>query len=351
MENAILGIGNPLLDISAEVPQSLFEKYELKTGNAILAEEKHMPLYDEMAKNYEVSYIAGGANLNSMRAAQWMLQQPKVCTYIGCIGQDNYGTIMKAEACKDGVDAHFLEDSAAPTGTCACLIHEKERSLVANLGAANNYKQEHLQAPERLELINKAKLVCCTGFFLTVSVPSLLQLGKHCAENDKTFFMNISAPFLVDFFWEGKFDAVLPYVDVLFGNETEFAAIAKRFGCEGAPLDQVAQKVAAFEKVNTKRERVCIVTQGSQNTWEVTKDKAIAHPVPKLDASLIVDTNGAGDSFVGGFLSQYVQGAAIPRCIDAGHYAAQVTIQTSGTNFSGKKPEFKERPAAARRRG
>lgn len=43
--------------------------------------------------------------------------------------------------------------------------------------------------------------------------------------------MNLSAPFLLDFFWDNKFEKLLPYVDVLFGNESEAAALAKRLGC------------------------------------------------------------------------------------------------------------------------
>ena len=33
-----------------------------------------------------------------------------------------------------------MVDEAAPTGTCATCIMDGERSLVANLAAANNYK-------------------------------------------------------------------------------------------------------------------------------------------------------------------------------------------------------------------
>jgi len=52
--------------------------------------------------------------------------------------------------------------------------------------------------------------------------------------------MNLSAPFLLDFFWEGKFEKVLPYVDVLFGNESEAAALAKRLGSSVLPPISVA---------------------------------------------------------------------------------------------------------------
>jgi len=45
-------------------------RYGLKANDAILAEEKHMPLYEDLVKNYKVHYIAGGAAQNSIRGAQ-----------------------------------------------------------------------------------------------------------------------------------------------------------------------------------------------------------------------------------------------------------------------------------------
>lgn len=33
-----------------------------------------------------------------------------------------------------------MVDESTPTGTCGCCIMSKERTLVANLAAANNYK-------------------------------------------------------------------------------------------------------------------------------------------------------------------------------------------------------------------
>ena len=70
----IFGFGNPLLDISAHVEEGILKKYDLKGGNAILAEPKHLPLYDELVKHYKVEYIAGGATQNTIRVAQWMVQ-------------------------------------------------------------------------------------------------------------------------------------------------------------------------------------------------------------------------------------------------------------------------------------
>ena len=51
----IVTLGNPLLDISANVTQELLDAYDLKMDNAILAEDKHLQLYDDMFKIEGVS--------------------------------------------------------------------------------------------------------------------------------------------------------------------------------------------------------------------------------------------------------------------------------------------------------
>jgi len=53
--------------------QNLLDKYGLKNNNAILAEEKHMPLYEELMKNKNIEYTAGGSAQNSLRVAQVLL--------------------------------------------------------------------------------------------------------------------------------------------------------------------------------------------------------------------------------------------------------------------------------------
>ncbi|XP_062227424.1 uncharacterized protein LOC133925551 [Phragmites australis] len=57
-ESILLGMGNPVLDISAVVDEAFLAKYDVKPGNAILAEDKHLPMYDELASKNNVEYIA-----------------------------------------------------------------------------------------------------------------------------------------------------------------------------------------------------------------------------------------------------------------------------------------------------
>ena len=58
-----------------------------------------------------------------------------------------------------------------------------------------------------------------------------------------------------------------------------------------------------------------------------------SYPVIRLPREKLVDTNGAGDAFVGGFLSQIVQGKSIAQAISAANYAANTIIQRSGCTF------------------
>lgn len=100
-------------------------------------------------------------------------------------------------------------------------------------------------------------------------------------------------------------------------------------------------------------------------------DKVETFPVLKVSPKDIVDTNGAGDAFVGGegltqlrfavlklvvcsmssgflrvcacgagFLSQLVQEKPLDQCVKAAHYAANVVIQRAGCTFP-EKPDFK----------
>lgn len=61
--------------------------------------------------------------------------------------------------------------------------------------------------------------------------------------------------------------------------------------------------------------------------------------VEAIDPKKMVDTNGAGDAFVGGFLAQLVQCRSYCICIKCGIYCAREVIQRSGCTFEGK-PQF-----------
>uniref|UniRef100_A0A8C0MK70 Adenosine kinase n=1 Tax=Canis lupus familiaris TaxID=9615 RepID=A0A8C0MK70_CANLF len=282
-ENILFGMGNPLLDITAVVDKDFLDKYSLKPNDQILAEDKHKELFDELVKKFKVEYHAGGSTQNSIKVAQWMIQQPyKAATFFGCIGTDTFGEILKKKAAEAHVDAHYYEQNEQTTGTCAVCITGSNRSLVANLAAANCYKKEkHLDMDKNWTLVEKARVY---------------------------------------------------YI-------AEAATFAREQGFETEDIKEIARKTQALPKVNQKRQRIVIFTQGREDTIMATESEVTAFAVLDQDQKEIVDTNGAGDAFVGGFLSQLVSDKPLTECIRAGHYAASVIIRRTGCTFP-EKPDF-----------
>ena len=305
----ILGMGNPLLDISAVVPESLLSKYGISLNNAILAEEKHLPLYDEMVAEHDVEYIAGGATQNSMRVAQWMLQREGATAFSGSVSNDKYGDKLYAVASAAGVNVQYYRTDEAATGTCAVCINGGERSLVANLAAANCYKHSHTESDTMTSLIHSSDIFYISGFFLSVpeGPKSMVHIGEHASTSNKIFCMNLSAPFLIQFFSE-QMNSVLPYTDFIFANETEAETWGKANGMEGAKLEDVALKLSSLPKKSGSRCRTVVFTQGADPTIVAQNGKVSTYAVPKLNKELLIDTNGAGDAFVGGFLARLADG-------------------------------------------
>lgn len=340
-EGVILGMGNPLLDISAVVSEDILVKYGLDANNAILADEKHAPLYEELATMENVTYCAGGATQNSIRVAQWMLQSAGCTSYFGAIGDDEFGKRMTQCCGEDGVNVQYYVNPEVPTGTCAVVVTGKNRSLVANLSAANTYKQDHLEQKVQWTVIEKASIYYTAGFFLTVSPGSMMAVAKHAAEEGKIMSFNLSAPFLMEVppFFAAMKD-VLPYIDICFGNETEALTLSKAMDWKTEDMKVIATKLAQSEK-KTLRARTVVITQGASPTLVVVGDSMRVwsvdeYPVVPIKQEDIVDTNGAGDAFVGGFLAGLAKGHSIADCVASGNYAANVIIRQSGCTFPGK---------------
>lgn len=234
-------------------------------------------------------------------------------------------------AADDGLRMVLQKTPGVATGTCAVLINGGERSLVANLAAANTFTSAHLDNADAKDAVNKAQIVYTSGFFLTVSVDSIVQVCKHIVENDKIYCLNLSAPFIVQFFGE-QLATAMQYADFVFANEPEAAIYGEVKGL-GSDLAVIAKKIAALPKASGTRPRTVVFTQGASATIVCHQGKVTTYPVDALPANLLVDTNGAGDAFVGGFLSQLVQGKDLSECVRAGHFASRVIIQRSGCTF------------------
>ena len=124
--------------------------------------------------------------------------------------------------------------------------------------------------------------------------------------------------------------SVMPFADIVFGNETEAATFAEVHGLSTSDVREIAQRIAMLPKANGSRSRLVIITQGSAPVVCVKDGAVLEFPAESLPADKIVDTNGAGDAFVGGFLAQYAQCRPLDVAVRCGIWAATHIIQRSG---------------------
>lgn len=329
-------LGNPLLDIQVNVDDAYLNKYDLKANDAILVEDKHMPIFDEVVKLDNVAYIAGGAAQNAARGAAYVLPEDSV-VYFGSVAADQYMDELLKENEKAGVTSKYQvhqKDSGLATGKCAALITGQDRSLVTDLNAANHFQLEHLKKPANWEIVENAKAYYIGGFHLTVCPPAIQALVEHAAETNKVAIMNFSAPFLCQFF-KDPLDAAVPYLDYVICNESEAEAYAESHDLKTKDVAEIAQHIANIEKKNTQRKRIVIITQGLEPTLVATEGASEVQKfnVVELDKSKIKDTNGAGDAFAGGFVGALVEGKSLEEAIKVGQWLAAESIQLLGPSF------------------
>ncbi len=338
-EGVLVGLGNPLLDITIKADEAFLKKYELEANNAILAEPKHQPMFPDMIQNFNPEFIAGGATQNTIRVAQWMLQKTHATTFFGCVGNDKEAETLRQKGGEAGVNVRYQVNTSVGTGLCGAVITGENRSLIAELGAALYFHHSFLQEQENMDLIRKAQVFYVGGFPFPVTPQSVKLIADHACTTNKTLVMNLSAPYLCHFFLNPKIN-IMPYIDILFCNESEAATFCDMAGIKTKDIQEMAKEVAKLPKKNTNRNRIVIFTQGRDPTVVCKDGQVTMHPILPVEKKLIKDTNGCGDSFVGGFLSQLVQGKPIEDCLRAGNYAARVVIQHWGCTYP-PKPDFK----------
>ncbi|CAN8096819.1 unnamed protein product [Discula destructiva] len=336
----LLCLENPLLDIQAFGSDALLAKYNLKANDAILAEEDHKPLYEELLNDHDAKLIAGGAAQNTARGAQYLLPANSV-VYLGGVGDDKYAAILKDAVKQAGLRVEYRVEPSQPTGRCGVVITGHNRSMCTDLGAANHYGLDHLKKPEIWSLVENAEVFYIGGYHFTVCPPAIMELAKEAAAKNKIFILSLSAPFIAQFFKE-PLDASAPYWDYVIGNETEATTWAEAQGHKTTDLKEIAKLMANLPKANTQRKRVAIITHGTEPTLVATQgdDDVKEFPVHEIDKSLINDTNGAGDAFAGGLAAGIVEGKTLEESVHMGQWLAKLSIQELGPSFPYPKQTY-----------
>lgn len=279
--------------------------------------------------NYDAKLIAGGAAQNTARGAQYILP-PNSVVYLGGVGDDKYAATLHDAAKQAGLRVEYRVDPKEKTGRCGVVITGHDRSMCTDLAAANHYDLEHLKSSEIWDLVEGASVYFVGGYHFTVCPPAIMALAEEAAKKNKTFILSLSAPFIPQFF-KDPLDQSAPYWDYVVGNETEALSYAESHGLETKDIKEIAKHLAELPKVNKKRDRIAIITQGTLPTIVAVSGKEVKeYKVHAINKSEINDTNGAGDAFAGGLVAGIIEGKALDECIDMGHWLASLSIRELG---------------------
>ncbi|KAG7452062.1 Ribokinase-like protein [Guyanagaster necrorhizus] len=336
---ALFCMGNPLLDMQVTNGEDLLAKYGLNANDAILAEEQQAPIYEDIVKNHKVTYVAGGAAQNAARGAAYLLP-PNSVVYTGCVGDDDLAEQLKAANKREGLLEAYQVKKGEKTGACAVIITGHHRSLVTTLRAAEKYDQSHLSSPQVLSLVAGAEVFYFEGYFLTHGASIISDLSKQVSASGKVSVLNFSAPFIPQFFG-AALQTVIPHTDIIICNEAEAESWANANGhLTPTDLPAVGKAIAMLPKSNASRPRIVVITHGAESTVLVSSaecDSPKIYAVHALKDEEIVDTNGAGDAFAGGFLGAYVAGKSLDESVEVGHKLASMSIQEVGPQFKWPK--------------
>jgi adenosine kinase len=312
---------------------------------------------------------------------QWVLRAPKSTAFLGGVGPDEFGETQRKILLKEGVDCRYDVVPSQTTGSCAALITGKNRCLVANIGAAGHFRTSHVVDPAVADIRKSGKIFYCESFFVTVSMESLLILAHEALHTPgKSFAVNLSAKWVID----GHLKCLLelfPYANFIFGNEEEVRCLARNMGWkETQDTQKIAWRIALLPKLNPTQPRIVVVTQGSDPVilavahfnvdcsgkdtppdvapvmgggnykgcyccgatsaepkpvpdFVAARVKIQTFPVTQIPKAELKDTNGCGDSFVGGFLAAVVRGKTYEEAVLTGNKVAQVVARQSGCVF------------------
>jgi adenosine kinase len=348
-ENEIkyLTFGSPLMDMIVDVDSDFINRNSLKLDTTIHVESTSHSVFREI-KNISTQYLAGGCSYNAIRVLNWMLDRDEKCTVacLGSVGDDEEGIKYQKLLIEESIVPIFETFKDGITGKCAVLCSDRNRCHLTDLGASTLISEKFIK--DNWDKIKNVSLVYTELYILQSRASIVFQLAELCLDNDKIFGFNLPAEFFLDKFSDSILD-IISYGDVVFSNKEEARfLLTEVLKQELVNESDIAVALAKLPKKNKNKKRVFVVTCGPEPAYVAVYDhltekieyKGTFEPL-FIEKSKIVDTNGAGDSFAGGFLAYFMNRAKIEVCMNAGHYAASQIIQERGCVIrKDKKPDL-----------
>lgn len=253
----------------------------------------------------DYAFAPGGKGSNQAAAAAKAGAQT---LFVGHLGDDAYGPIVRNLLVDAGIDCNHLAISDKPTAIAVIGVDDAgENSIIVASGA--NLATNTGQLSEGL--LQTGSTLLCQNEITKAENFKALKLGRECGA---TTLLNLAPASPVP-------DDVLECVDYLVVNEIEVEMLA---GAGLPPLDAAKQLVARFGLT-------CVVTLGAQGTIAVSPNGSWQVGTLSVEA---VDTTGAGDAFVGVLAACLDEGMAFEQCLKRASVGAALACEKIGAQTS-----------------
>ena len=232
--------------------------------------------------------------------------------YVSRIGDDPLGQVALERLQEAAVDVSRVRrvPGATKTGLTVILQRPAGRNMLTYLGTTSELRFDDLD----LTHLADSRHFHLSSFYLQRGLqPKVPELFRQLKSAGLTISLDTNDD--PDDAWQGGVHDVLPYVDVFLPNQREARKIA---GTEN--LEEAVARLAA-------QVPVVVVKLGAQGASAQRGQERFTSPAIKVTP---VDAVGAGDSFIAGFLSQYVRGADLPACLVAGNLAGALSTTRPG---------------------
>jgi len=231
-------------------------------------------------------------------------------TMIGRVGQDGFGSELRASAAKDGIDMqHVKVDEREATGIALITVDAAGRNTIVVASGANLALTPRELSAAQQTFSNADVLVTQ----LESPLETVSQAITLAAANNLRVVLN-PAPA------QPLGAEILSKVDYFIPNEREAMQVV---GAE--TLD------SAIEQLLGMGVRNLIITLGEKGVLIVTADGRKEIPAYSVQA---VDTVAAGDAFVGAFVTGLAEGMNTEQAAQMGNAAAAISVTRHGAQPS-----------------
>ena len=266
-----------------------------------------MPVIGETIVGIKFAQNPGGKGDNQAVAAA---RSGADITFLGAIGDDYYGEILKKNL-EDNNVKHSLK--VVPNMSCqvATILVDKEgRNSIIIVPGANNYVDKK-QIDDNEKLIDESDIILLQ---LEIPIETVEYAIDMAYKKNKIIILN-PAP------GQPLSKNILKKVNYLTPNESELSLIT------GMPTSNLEEIKLASKKIIELGAQNLIVTLGEKGCLLCNKEGSKLFPA---FPTVAVDTTAAGDCFAGVFVTYLSKGFTIDEAIKYANLASSITVTRIG---------------------